>query len=131
MNYHVSLESLAQRLAEAQQEYASTQFDPPAKAWNRLSDHERARKIKKTLGLLLAARNEGYLVLQIPPEWAPSLEALVDPANGLPDLEAVVLRLLDHAQAGVRRSESRERGWVDAAFGSAWRIPGRTEEPAP
>lgn len=63
------------------------------------------------------------------PQWeAERLSALIDPDQGLPDLEAVIYQLLDHAQQGVYRSGAWERSWLQQVFGHKW-----TErmEPAP
>jgi hypothetical protein len=35
-------------------------------------------------------------------------------------VEAVVVKLVDHAQQGVYRPGSWERGWLEQAFGSWW-----------
>ncbi len=39
---------------------------------------------------------------------------------GPASVEAVVERLVDHAQQGVYRPGSWERGWLHQAFGDAW-----------
>jgi hypothetical protein len=48
------------------------------------------------------------------------LEVLTRGAGGLDSVEAVVLRLIDHAQQGVYRPGSWERGWLEQAFGDDW-----------
>lgn len=55
------------------------------------------------------------------PAWeAERLSALVGPAAGIPDLEAVVYQLLDHAQQGVYRRGAWEREWLMQVFGDDW-----------
>jgi hypothetical protein len=55
------------------------------------------------------------------PAWeADRLSALIDPDQGLPDLEAVIGTLLDHVQQGVCRRGAWERSWLCSAFGEDW-----------
>lgn len=56
----------------------------------------------------------------IPAHYARRLSALVDPDAGLPDLQAVIFELIDHAQQGVYRPGAWEREWLCQAFGYDW-----------
>jgi hypothetical protein len=38
----------------------------------------------------------------------------------MPDLEAVIFELLDHAQQGVYRPGAWEHAWICQAFGEGW-----------
>lgn len=53
-------------------------------------------------------------------ETAGLLSALIDPEWGPGDLEAVIGRLLDHAQQGVQRPGAWERDWLVSVFGVDW-----------
>jgi hypothetical protein len=56
----------------------------------------------------------------IPAHYARRLSALVDPDAGMPDLEAVLFQLIDHAQQGVYRPGAWEREWLCKVFGDGW-----------
>jgi len=55
------------------------------------------------------------------PDWMMArLSVLIDPEQGLPDLAAVIGKLLDHVQQGVYRPGAWERSWLEQAFGDYW-----------
>jgi len=56
----------------------------------------------------------------LPAHYARRLSVLTDPDAGMPDLEAVIFELIDHAQQGVYRPGAWEREWVCQAFGNEW-----------
>jgi hypothetical protein len=60
------------------------------------------------------------ITVHLPAEWDMNLEALVDPASGLDDVAAVLVKLADHAQQGVHRPGAWERDWLHQAFGYGW-----------
>lgn len=51
------------------------------------------------------------------PEHIARLTAIADPASGL---HGVLYELIDHAQQGVYRPGSWERGWLCQVFGEDW-----------
>ena len=51
---------------------------------------------------------------------AARLSVLIDPAQGIPDLEAVIYTLVDHAHQGVYRPGTWERTWLMQVFGDSW-----------
>jgi hypothetical protein len=53
------------------------------------------------------------ITVELPEEWVELLRVLGDPAE-------VLAELADHAQQGVFRPGSWERGWVAQAFGDEW-----------
>jgi hypothetical protein len=63
---------------------------------------------------------EVTVTLTLPAWEAERLAVLIDPDEGLPDLEAVVYKLADHVQQGIYRPGSWERPWLEQAFGYDW-----------
>ena len=68
--------------------------------------------------------------VKIPAQWAARLEVLIDPAEDLPDLEAVATYLLDWAQRGVIERTTPARGWLCEPFGYDW-LPRIERDPDP
>lgn len=63
---------------------------------------------------------ETTISVTIHTETAQRLRTLISPDDGLPDLSAVVGRLIDHVQQGVYRPGAWERDWLCQALGDAW-----------
>lgn len=58
------------------------------------------------------------VTLNLSASTADLLSALTDPVYD--DLEAVLMKLVDHARQGVQRPGSWEREWLCSAFGYDW-----------
>jgi hypothetical protein len=75
--------------------------------------------------------DEISIQLNIPASVAKRLAVLIDHDEGLPDLAAVIGRLLDHVQQGVYRPGSWERGWLEQARGDSWQERLESDPDAP
>ena len=60
------------------------------------------------------------ITVEVTDEVYALLGVLADPTEGYATVEVVVAGLVDHAQQGVYRPGSWERGWLEQAFGHRW-----------
>ncbi len=58
------------------------------------------------------------VTLALSPRWVTLLAVLSEDGHG--PVETVIYQLIDHAQQGVYRPGSWERGWLTQAFGYDW-----------
>jgi len=68
----------------------------------------------------MSTEPEVTITVTLPAHYAQRLAVLADPDMGLPDVEAVLFELADHAQQGVYRPGAWERDWLRMAFGDRW-----------
>jgi hypothetical protein len=60
------------------------------------------------------------ITVEVTDQVAEYLAVLADPTEGYATIDTVVEGLIDHAQQGVYRPGSWERGWLMQAFGDRW-----------